>query len=125
MPARPAVRAIAQILLCYEVPPSGLGTGRNNQYQIVGSEGSIFWDLDMLQPGDVVVVETVNEWHIYKVSQNHVVLPNAVEVVAPVPGVITQRAALNGKRRLDRRAGLRTAWAAQPADLPHPDPPRT
>ena len=42
-------RAIAQILLCYEVPPSGLGTGRNNQYQIVGSEGSIFWDLDRVE----------------------------------------------------------------------------
>src|SRR2546427_5453801 len=37
---------IAQILLCYEVPPSGFGTGRNNQYHLVGSEGSIFWDLD-------------------------------------------------------------------------------
>jgi myo-inositol 2-dehydrogenase/D-chiro-inositol 1-dehydrogenase len=42
-------RVIAQVFLCYEVPPSGLGTGRNNQYQIVGSEGSIFWDLDRVE----------------------------------------------------------------------------
>jgi myo-inositol 2-dehydrogenase/D-chiro-inositol 1-dehydrogenase len=42
-------KAIAQILLCYEVGPSGFGTRRNNQYQIVGTEGSIFWDLDRIE----------------------------------------------------------------------------
>ena len=42
-------KAIAQIVLCYEVGPSGLGTRRNNQYQIVGTEGSIFWDLDRVE----------------------------------------------------------------------------
>ena len=38
--------AIAQILLCYEIGPSGFGTRRNNQYTIVGTKGSVFWDLD-------------------------------------------------------------------------------
>lgn len=42
-------KAIAQILLCYEIGPSGFGTRRNNQYQIVGTEGSIFWDLDRVE----------------------------------------------------------------------------
>jgi len=42
-------KAIAQIVLCYEIGPSGLGTRRNNQYQIVGTEGSIFWDLDRVE----------------------------------------------------------------------------
>ena len=42
-------RSIAQILLCYEIGPSGFGTRRNNQYQIVGTEGSIFWDLDRIE----------------------------------------------------------------------------
>ncbi len=42
-------RAIAQILLCYEIGPSGFGSRRNNQYQIVGTEGSIFWDLDRVE----------------------------------------------------------------------------
>jgi len=42
-------KAIAQILLCYEIGPSGFGTLRNNQYQIVGTEGSIFWDLDRIE----------------------------------------------------------------------------
>jgi predicted dehydrogenase len=42
-------KAIAQVLLCYEIGPSGFGTRRNNQYQIVGTEGSIFWDLDRIE----------------------------------------------------------------------------
>jgi predicted dehydrogenase len=42
-------KAIAQILLCYEIGPSGFGTRRNNQYHIVGTEGSIFWDLDRVE----------------------------------------------------------------------------
>lgn len=42
-------RAIAQILLCYEIGPSGFGTRRNNQYQVVGTKGSIFWDLDRIE----------------------------------------------------------------------------
>ena len=49
---RPASRgdsAIAQVLLCYEVGPTGYGTRRNNQYQIVGTEGSIFFDLDRVE----------------------------------------------------------------------------
>jgi predicted dehydrogenase len=41
-------RAIAQVLMSYEIGPSGFGTRRNNQYEIVGTEGSIFWDLDRL-----------------------------------------------------------------------------
>jgi UDP-N-acetyl-2-amino-2-deoxyglucuronate dehydrogenase len=42
-------KAIAQILLCYEIGPSGFGSRRNNQYHIVGTEGSIFWDLDRVE----------------------------------------------------------------------------
>ncbi|HVA85419.1 MAG TPA: Gfo/Idh/MocA family oxidoreductase [Candidatus Saccharimonadales bacterium] len=42
-------RVIAQILLCYEIGPSGFGSRRNNQYQLLGTEGSIFWDLDRVE----------------------------------------------------------------------------
>jgi predicted dehydrogenase len=42
-------RAIAQVLLCYEIGKSGYGTRRNNQYHLVGTEGSIFWDLDRVE----------------------------------------------------------------------------
>jgi predicted dehydrogenase len=46
---RLSTRAIAQILLCYEIGPSGFGSRRNNQYQLLGTEGSIFWDLDRVE----------------------------------------------------------------------------
>ncbi len=42
-------RTVAQIVLCYEIGPSGFGTRRNNQYTIVGTEGSIFFDLDRVE----------------------------------------------------------------------------
>jgi sortase A len=34
---------------------------------------------------DVIVVETKDTWYVYRVTQNHIVSPNAVQVVAPVP----------------------------------------
>jgi sortase A len=46
----------------------------------------IFWRLDELKDGDVIGVETRDSWYIYRVSSSRVVLPSAVEVVAPVPG---------------------------------------
>ena len=46
---RMANRSIAQILLSYEIGPSGFGSRRNNQYTIVGTEGSIFFDLDRVE----------------------------------------------------------------------------
>lgn len=48
---RLASRAIAQILMIYEVVPPGLGTNSNNQYLIVGSEGTLEFDLDTLRIG--------------------------------------------------------------------------
>ncbi|WP_446217657.1 class E sortase [Micromonospora sp. IBHARD004] len=44
-----------------------------------------FWRLDELKAGDDIVVEGKTEWFIYKVYQSHIVKPNQVEVVAPVP----------------------------------------
>ncbi|HEU4347636.1 MAG TPA: class E sortase [Actinoplanes sp.] len=46
----------------------------------------IFWRLDELHEGDVIGVETRENWYVYRVTSQQVVLPNAVEVVAPVPG---------------------------------------
>ena len=47
---------------------------------------SMFWRLDEMKDGDVIGVETRDEWFVYKVTSNIVVKPTAVEVVAPVPG---------------------------------------
>jgi sortase A len=48
-------------------------------------EKGLFWDLDQVQPGDYLVVQTSTNWYVYRVFQNHIVTPTAVEVVAPTP----------------------------------------
>jgi predicted dehydrogenase len=44
--ARMSSGAISHMLMCYEVGPSGFGTRRNTQYLMVGTKGSVFFDLD-------------------------------------------------------------------------------
>jgi myo-inositol 2-dehydrogenase/D-chiro-inositol 1-dehydrogenase len=53
--------AICQAFLSYEIPPPGLGTGSNNQYQLIGSQGIIEWDLDRVRLGRGEGWETVWE----------------------------------------------------------------
>ncbi len=48
--------------------------------------GAPFADLDQLEPGDAVVVETRDAWFTYAVTGTRIVLPTAVEVTLPVPG---------------------------------------
>jgi sortase A len=45
----------------------------------------IFWRIDELKAGDVIGVETRDSWFVYEVTNQEIVKPNAVEVVAPVP----------------------------------------
>ena len=44
-----------------------------------------FWRLDELDQGDVIVVETRTDWHVYTVARSRIVLPSQVEVVRKVP----------------------------------------
>jgi sortase A len=39
-----------------------------------------------MRTGDPIVPETARIWYVYKITRVHVTGPNAVEVVAPVPG---------------------------------------
>ncbi len=48
--------------------------------------GAPFADLDLLQPGDAVVVETRDTWYTYRITGTEIVAPTAVEVTLPVPG---------------------------------------
>lgn len=57
-------------------------------------KGSPFLELDAMQPGDPIVVETADSWFVYRVLDDadpsgipgmHVVSPSAVEVVSPTP----------------------------------------
>ncbi|MGI5179817.1 class E sortase [Dactylosporangium sp. CA-152071] len=47
---------------------------------------AIWWDLDQLKPNDPVVIKTQDTWYVYRVIGHEIVLPTAVQVVAPVPG---------------------------------------
>ncbi|QSB14756.1 class E sortase [Natronosporangium hydrolyticum] len=67
--------------------PSGAMPGEVGNFAIAGHRNpATFWDLDKVYEGDAIVVETQGNWYTYRVTQNHIVAPSAVEVVAPVPG---------------------------------------
>ncbi|MDT5042096.1 MAG: sortase [Actinoplanes sp.] len=60
--------------------------GKLGNFSVAGHRiKKIFWRLDELKTGDVIGVETRDNWFIYKVTNQEIVKPNAVEVVAPVP----------------------------------------
>lgn len=46
---------------------------------------SIFWDLDQLQTGDTIVVETQTDWYVYAVVKNFITKPTNVSVVSTNP----------------------------------------
>lgn len=50
------------------------------------SHGRPFFSVDTLVPGDALVLETQQAWYVYRVSESRIVSPDAVEVIAPVPG---------------------------------------
>ncbi|MEV6599076.1 class E sortase [Actinoplanes sp. NPDC051346] len=67
--------------------PDTVQPGKIGNFSVAGHRiRKIFWRLDELKPGDVIGVETRNNWYVYKVTQSEVVKPSQVEVVAPVPG---------------------------------------
>ena len=62
--------------------------GEQGNFALAGhrvGRGSPFLALDVLRPGDPVVVETVDAWHVYRVTTT-VVDPSESSVVAPTPG---------------------------------------
>lgn len=46
---------------------------------------AIFWDLDRVSNGDVIGVETRDNWYVYRVYQTVVIDPSEIGVVAPDP----------------------------------------
>jgi LPXTG-site transpeptidase (sortase) family protein len=60
--------------------------GKVGNFSVAGHRiKKIFWRIDELKPGDVIGVETRDNWYVYKVTGQEIVKPSAVEVVAPVP----------------------------------------
>jgi LPXTG-site transpeptidase (sortase) family protein len=67
--------------------PNTAMPGQVGNFSVAGHRNpATFWDLDRVGSGDVIVVETRDTWYVYRVYRNHIVKPDAVEVVAPVPG---------------------------------------
>jgi sortase A len=67
-------------------PDSAL-PGQVGNFSVAGHRSpAIFWDLDTVSKGDAIVVETRDTFYVYRVTETLIVLPTAVEVVAPVPG---------------------------------------
>ena len=69
--------------------------GQVGNFSVAGHRrtyGNNFRHIDRLVPGDVVVVETAENYYVYAVDSHEIVAaddPNNVRVVAPVPGDIT------------------------------------
>ncbi len=61
--------------------------GQVGNFSVAGHRNrATFWRLDEMAPGDKIVVETRKEWFVYTVTRSHIVRPQQVEVVEPVPG---------------------------------------
>jgi sortase A len=59
------------------------------------TNGEPFRDLDLVRPGDPLVVETAQSWYVYRVSETKIVEPTRVSVLLPVPeepGVVASQA---------------------------------
>ncbi|WP_156213111.1 class E sortase [Lentzea aerocolonigenes] len=66
--------------------PSSQLPGQAGNFAVAGHRSpGIFWDLDDVVEGDVVVVETRSRWFTYRVSEQKIVAPTAIEEIAPVP----------------------------------------
>jgi sortase A len=63
--------------------------GEIGNFAIAGhraTNGEPFRNLDRMQPGDVVVVETANFWVTYRINRTIIVKPTDTWVLDPVPG---------------------------------------
>ncbi|MEV6691237.1 class E sortase [Micromonospora sp. NPDC051196] len=67
--------------------PESAMPGQVGNFSVAGHRNrATFWRLDELRKGDPIIVQSRDEWYVYQVTENLIVKPNQVEVVAPVPG---------------------------------------
>lgn len=62
--------------------------GQTGNFSLAGHRltyGNNFDKLPELKPGDPVIVETKDIWLVYKMTEHQIVVPEQVEVIAPVP----------------------------------------
>ena len=64
------------------------GPGEDGNLSLAGHRqtyGAVLWDMDTLQEGDRMYLQTANGWWVYETRQVHIVEPTAVEVLDPNP----------------------------------------
>lgn len=69
--------------------------GKKGNFAVAGhraTHGEPFADLDKMEEGDRIVVETHDEWLVYRVAWSQIVPPTTMELLAPVPGHPGQKA---------------------------------
>jgi sortase A len=68
--------------------PETSAPGQIGNFAVAGhraTNGQPFASLDLLRPGDPVVVETADSWYVYQVDRTRIVAPTHVSVLLPVP----------------------------------------
>ncbi len=63
--------------------------GEVGNFSVAGhrlGQGAPFRQLDELEPGDPIVVETVDTWFTYTVTESRIIEPSDTGVLHPVPG---------------------------------------
>lgn len=92
-------RVLAQGTTTTVLAAKDAGVGHYNKTQMPGDYGNfalaghrntVFKNLKSIVPGDRIYVQTKDGYYTYEVQAEHsIVKPSAVEVVSPVPGVLT------------------------------------
>jgi sortase A len=66
--------------------PRSAMPGNQGNFAIAGHRNrATFWDLDQMEQGDKIFVETASSWFTYEMTTEKIVLPTQVEVVQPRP----------------------------------------
>lgn len=65
------------------VMPGGIGNFALAGHRV--TYGRPFFRIDELKPGDPLIVETADNWYVYRMRSSTIVTPDRVDVVAPVP----------------------------------------
>ena len=61
--------------------------GAYGNYSLAGHRNTVFKNLKTLVPGDNIYIQTKDGYYTYTVMEEHTfVKPNAIEVIAPIPG---------------------------------------
>jgi sortase A len=89
--AVPVVQGVSLDVLATGVGhyPQTAMPGEVGNFSVAGhraTNGEPFAELDQLRKGDAVVVETGTTWYTYRVTDESIVAPSQVDVIAPVPG---------------------------------------